>query len=225
MMTLQWIDLRCPVCESNFESMAALSNNDGGQEYVEPTSPSAQAAMLPFLVHVCRRCGYAGGGDDFGDGIEISDSLRDFVWTRLAPKLGTSVRIPWLALTVAGSEKYEGAAQIAERRGSDARTVAQLWIRAAWCCVDEDDTEAERYYGRFAAGWFATAMDFYGEVHADERAEMAYQLGELWLRIGDTKHAAAWFERVAEEIIDPDLQRGVMTAAQLQIAAAGRVTK
>src|ERR1044072_9215135 len=106
MMTLQWIDLRCPVGESAFESMAALSNNDGGQEYVEPTSPSAQAAMLPFLVHVCRRCGYAGGGDDFDDAIEISDSVREFVWTQLAPKLGTSVRIPWLALTVAGSEKF-----------------------------------------------------------------------------------------------------------------------
>ena len=225
MMTLQWIDLHCPVCESTFESMAALSSTDSGQQYVEPTSASAQAAMLPFLVHVCRRCGYAGGADDFGDGIEISDSLRDFVWTELSPKLGTSVRIPWLALTVAGSEKYEGAAQIAERRGVDARTVAELWVRAAWCCVDEEDTEAERYYGRFAARWFAKAMDLYGEVHPDERADMAYQLGELWLRIGDTKNAAAWFERVAEEIVDPDLQRSLMYAAQLQIAQAGRVAQ
>jgi hypothetical protein len=76
MMTLQWIDLRCPVCESTFESMAALSPADNGQQYVEPTSRSARAAMLPFLIHVCRRCGYAGGGDDFGDGVEISESLR-----------------------------------------------------------------------------------------------------------------------------------------------------
>ena len=197
MTTLKWIDLRCPVCESVFESMAASSNDEAGQDYtIDPGTPMSMAvAMLPFLVHVCRRCGYTGAVSDFGDDVEITNDVRARVWAELAPQLGTSVRIPWLALTVAGSDKYDGAARIAEWRGGDARHVAELWVRAAWCCVDEDDVEAERYYARHAARWFAKALDVYGEFDDDERTTMAYRLGELWLRIGDTRQANAWFER------------------------------
>jgi|RhiMetdeSRZDD1v2_1073273.scaffolds.fasta_scaffold207557_2 uncharacterized protein len=224
MMTLQWIDLRCPVCESTFESMAALASDDDGQHYIDPTAPATNAAALPFLLHVCRRCGYTGSIADFGEGVEISQELRERVLAELAPKLGTSVRIPWLALTVPGSDKYDGAARIAEWRGDSARHVAQLWIRAAWCCLEEDDVEAERYYARFAARWFANALDLYGEIDDDERATMAYRLGELWLRIGDTTQASGWFERVAGEIVDPESQRTLLEAAQLQLEAqrAGR---
>jgi uncharacterized protein (DUF2225 family) len=178
--------------------------------------------VLPFLVHVCRRCGYVGGVSDFGDDVQVTQDVRDRVWSELAPQLGTSVRIPWLALTIAGSDKYDAAARIAEWRGDDARRVGELWIRAAWCCLDEDDVEAERYYARYAARWFAKALDVYGEIDGEERASMAYQLGELWLRIGDAKQASTWFERVAGEIVDPDGQRMILEAAQLQAQRAGR---
>jgi hypothetical protein len=157
MTTLRWIDLRCPVCESVFESMAALSTDDKGPYYIHPSARGTSVAVLPFLIHVCRRCGYAGGVGDFDDDVEVTDELRRRVWSELAPELGTSVRIPWLALTVAGSDKYDGAARIAEWRGDDARYVAELWIRAAWCCTDEEDVEAERYYARRAARWFERA--------------------------------------------------------------------
>ena len=197
MLTLEWIDLHCPVCASVFESMAASSTDDEGHDYyIDPSTPVSTAiAMLPFLVHVCRRCGYTGAVSDFGEDVEITDDLRARVWAELAPQLGASVRIPWLALTIAGSDKYDGAARIAEWRGDDARHVAELWIRAAWCCVDEDDVEAERYYARHAARWFAKALDVHGEFADDERATMAYRLGELWMRIGDLGQASAWFDR------------------------------
>ena len=156
MTKLEWIDLRCPLCESSFESMAVLSNDDG-QQYLEPSARGTTVAVLPFLLHVCPRCGYTGGVADFDDGVEISDELRQHVLTELAPELATSVRIPWLALTVAGSDKYDGAARIAEWRGDDPRYVAELWIRASWCCADENDVEAERYYARKAARWFERA--------------------------------------------------------------------
>jgi uncharacterized protein (DUF2225 family) len=224
MMTLKWIDLRCPCCESVFESMAASSSDDNGQYSIDPSVPATSAAaVLPYLIHVCRRCGYAGGVSDFGDGVEVTDDVRAVVSSELSA-LRASVRIPWLALTLAGSDKYDGAARIAEWRGDDARRVAELWVRAAWCCLDEDDVEAERYYARHAARWFAKALDVYGEIDDAERASMAYQLGELWLRIGDTKQASAWFARVAEEIVDPEGQRTIMEAAQLQAQRAGRTS-
>ena len=197
MMTLKWIDLHCPVCESVFESMAASANDEAGQDfYIDASTPASIAiAVLPFLVHVCPRCGYVGSVADFGDEVEITDDVRARVQAELAPHLGTSVRIPWLALTVAGSDKYDGAARIAEWRGDDARRVAELWVRAAWCCVDEGDVEAERYYTRHAARWLANALDSFGEFDENEQTTMAYRLGELWLRIGDTRQANAWFER------------------------------
>jgi hypothetical protein len=197
MLTLKWIDLHCPVCASVFETMAASSSDDEGQDYyIDPSAPvSTAVAVLPFLVHACPRCGYAGAVRDFGEDIEITEDVRTRVWAELAPQLGVSVRIPWLALTVAGSDKYDGAARVAEWRGADARHVAELWVRAAWCCVDEHDIEAERYYARHAARWFAKALDVYDEFAGDERATMAYRLGQLWLRIGDTTQANAWFDR------------------------------
>ena len=197
MLTLKWIDLHCPVCASVFESMAASSADEEGHDYyIDPSTPVSTAiAMLPFLVHVCRRCGYTGAVSDFGEDVEISDDLRARVRAELAPQLGASVRIPWLALTVAGSDKYDAAARIAEWRGGDARHVAELWIRAAWCCVDESAVEAERYYARHAARWFAKALDVCGEFAEDERTTMAYRLGELWTRIGDLSQANVWFER------------------------------
>ena len=194
--TLKWIDLRCPVCESVFESMAASSTGDDGDYYIEPSTPaSVSVAVLPFLIHVCHRCGYAGAVSDFRESLELSDDVRALVWSELAPQLGASVRIPWLALTVAGSDKYDGAARIAQWRGDEELRVAGLWIRAAWCCIEEDDVEAERYYARHAARCFAKALDAYADLSDHERAYIAHQLGELWLRIGDEKQANAWFER------------------------------
>lgn len=219
MLTLQWIELRCPVCTSTFESMAAVSVREPDHQSTETSAPTADASLLPYFVHVCNRCGYTGAVEDYGDGIEISPRLRDRVWAELAPALGTSVRIPWLPFTVPGSEKYEGAAKVAEWRGAEALTIAEFWIRAARCALNEDDHEAERYYARFAARWFAEALERPGEVDPEDRASITYHLGELWLRIGDVRQASGWFARVATEVVDPEAQRWVVEAARQQILA------
>jgi hypothetical protein len=47
MMTLQWIDLHCPVCESVFESMAASANDEAGQDYyIDPSAPASIAIVM-----------------------------------------------------------------------------------------------------------------------------------------------------------------------------------
>jgi hypothetical protein len=42
---------------------------------------------------------------------------------------------------------------------------------------------------------------------------MAYNLGELCLHIGYLREAAAWFQQVAHEVIDPEAQRPLVEAA------------
>ena len=38
------------------------------------------------------------------------------------------------------------AARVAEWQGMEVRYIADLLLRAAWCCVDEGDIEAERFF-------------------------------------------------------------------------------
>jgi hypothetical protein len=75
---------------------------------------------------------------------------------------------------LAGSDKYEFAAKVATWQGAEPRRVADLLLRAAWCCVDEGDTEAERYFRRQAAWAFERALASYDGVERDERAVLTY---------------------------------------------------
>jgi len=120
----------------------------------------------------------------------------------LAPTLAPSVRMRWLVLAAPGSEKYGGAAKVAEWRGADPPTVGDLWIRAARCALDERDPEAERYYARFVARWFTQALEC-GDIEPESRAGMAHGLAELWLHIGHLQSAAGGFRQVPHEVSIP----------------------
>ena len=215
MPTLQWIQLGCPVCVTRFDSMAAVGNEADGASAAGAGSPSA-AGVLPSLVHVCCRCGYAGRVDDFADEVFITRAVRDRVWRELATTLAPSVRMPWLVLTACGSEKYEGAAKVAEWRGAGPLTIGDLWISAARSALDEGDHEAERYYARLAARWFTLALEL-GGVDPGQRAGLTLGLGALWVRIGDVQSGADWFRRVEREIVDPQAQRSLVEAAARQV--------
>jgi uncharacterized protein (DUF2225 family) len=146
---------------------------------------------------------------DFTESAEPSEGLREFVWTSLAPTLEREV--------LSGSLKYEHAAKVAEWQGSEPRYLADLYLRAAWCAVDEMDSEAERFFRRKAAWRFAEALEMFGGVPADERAVLTYLVGELWRRIGDNAQAAPWFAKVPGEITDETAQGWVIAAADQQL--------
>jgi len=206
MTTLQQIELRCPVCETRFRSQAVVSTNSFGGKRTDFHERAAGTQPLPYLVHMCGRCGFSGTEADF-EGAEVRPPLRERVWSELAPVVSPSVT---------GSEKYEAAAKVAEWQGAEARHVADLLLRAAWCCVDEGDVEAERYFRRKAAWAFERALGGYDGVARDERAVLTYLVGELWRRAGDTVRAALWFDRVRGEVSDLATQRWIVEAARQQ---------
>jgi len=115
-----------------------------------------------------------------------------------------------------GSEKYEAAAKVADWQSSEPRHVADLLLRAAWCCVDENDVEAERFFRRKAAWKFEEALASFDGVPREERAVLSYLVGELWRRVGDQKRAAIWFNTVADEVTDQQTQRWIIDAARQQ---------
>ena len=207
MTVLQQIDLRCPVCENQFRSQAVVSTNSFGGKRTDFHERAAGTQPLPYLVHTCDQCGYSGSERDFGDEAEVSPMLREQVWNQLAPQISRGL---------SGSEKYEAAARVAEWQGLEPRHVADLLLRAAWCCVDEGDVEAERFFRRKAAWAFEEALASWDGVAAEERAVLTYLVGELWRRVGDQRQACEWFHRVADEVVDGSTQQCVMDAARQQ---------
>lgn len=208
MTTLQQIELHCPICDSTFRSQAVVSTNSFGGKRTDFHERAAGTQPLPYLVHTCSRCGYSGAERDFSEEAEVTATLREHVWNELTPRLPTE------ALT--GSEKYELAARIAEWQSAEPRHVADLLLRAAWCCVDESDVEAERFFRRKAAWMLERALDSYDGVVAEERAVLTYLVGELWRRVGDVKLAADWFNRVASEVTESHAQQWILDAARQQ---------
>jgi hypothetical protein len=155
---------------------------------------------------MCSRCGYSGAERDFAEEVEVSPTLKEHVWTELAPAIEKA--------PVTGSEKYEAAAKVAEWQGMGPRHVADLLLRAAWCCVDEGDTEAERYSRRHAAWALEESLAPYDGVGRHERALLTYLVGELWRRVGDRARAHTWFARVPDEVTDDATQQWIPAAAR-----------
>lgn len=214
MTTLQQIKLRCPVCETHFASLAGGTSSAARTRRSDFRNDGPGRSTLPYLVHVCVCCGYAGHAEQFDPSVEITPEVRERVWSELAPKLPAVPSM--LLLPNAGSEKYEAAAKVAQWQQADARYVAELWLRGAWCCEDEGDTEAERYFRRKAAWSFDQALDSYDGIAREERAAIAYLVGELWRRIGDDAQAAEWFARVPYEVVDEQSQEYIVAVARRQ---------
>jgi hypothetical protein len=208
MTTLQQIELTCPVCETHFRSQAVVSTNSFGGKRTDFHERAAGTQPLPYLVHMCNRCGYTGAERDFTEEADVSPTLREQVWSELAPQIAKPA--------VLGSEKYEAAAKVAEWQGMEPRHVADLLLRAAWCCVDEGDIEAERFFRRKAAWAFERALDGFDGVAQEERAVLTYLVGELWRRVGDQERARQWFDQVPQEVADASTQQWVIDAARQQ---------
>ncbi|MDF2771389.1 MAG: hypothetical protein K0S86_883 [Geminicoccaceae bacterium] len=208
MTTLQQIELHCPICDSTFRSQAVVSTNSFGGKRTDFHERAAGTQPLPYLVHTCNRCGYSGAERDFSEEAEVTPTLREHVWNELTPRLPTEA--------LSGSEKYELAAKIAEWQAMEPRHIADLLLRAAWCCVDEADIEAERFFRRKAAWMLERALASYDGVVAEERAVLTYLVGELWRRVGDGALATSWFDRVPSEITDAQSQQWILDAARQQ---------
>lgn len=208
MTTLHLIELTCPICESFFRSQTVLATNAFGGKRTDFHERAAGTQPLPYFIHMCSRCGYAGVERDFAADVDPTDRLRENVWCELMPALAREL--------TSGSLKYEHAAKVAEWQRSDPRYLGDLYLRAAWCCVDEDDVEAERYFRRKAAARFAEALNSYDIVPRHERAVLTYLVGELLRRVGNRRESLQWFDRVVSEITEPSAQEWVLQVAHQQ---------
>ena len=89
MTTLQQIELRCPICDTRFRSQEVVSTNSFGGKRTDFHERAAGTQPLPFLVHMCNRCGYSGAERDFTEEADVTPVLREHVWNELAPQIST----------------------------------------------------------------------------------------------------------------------------------------
>lgn len=142
---------------------------------------------LAHLVHTCPSCGLTGEEDAFFE--EVDDRTRELIAERLTPLVRAEAPPP-------PSRRHEFAAWLAEWRGLPPGTVAQYYLSAAWCCVDEERA-AEADHRRRAIAGFEQALAGH-DLGSRDRAAFTYLIGELHRRIGDAEQAAEWLGRAEE---------------------------
>jgi uncharacterized protein (DUF2225 family) len=204
-MTTTWPEsFTCPIDGEVFEEEVVVSSNRVGTH--TDFRPMVMGVFaIAHEVHACPKCGFAGYEDDFS--AEHDDDFKAWVLSELGKELATG--------PLEGGLKHVLAARCAERRGGSAQALANLYIRGAWCASGEDTPKIEARCRREATRFLAEALES-KEVEARERANATYLVGELFRRLGDTKSAATWFDKVAAEIVDHEEQAWILDAATTQ---------
>ena len=150
MTTLRQIELRCPVCDNEFKSQSVVSTNAFGGKRTDFHERAAGTQPLAYLIHMCSECGYSGARSRFQRRRRRESGSQ----AARVPRAGAApsvVRLPARRSTKPRPRSRSGREWIT-------RHVADLLLRAAWCCVDEGDIEAERYFRRLACRAFEEAL-------------------------------------------------------------------
>lgn len=206
MPTIKQIELTCPNCDLSFTSASVDQTAIKGRRRTD-FHVLAEGQPLSYGVHVCERCGFAGIEQWFIDG-GVSYEVKRRVWDELTPRLSEA--------QLTASEKYEFAAKVAAWDGATDREIGDLWLRAAWCCVEEADVEAERFYRIRAVTAFEDCLAKFDGTPRQERPALTYLVGELWRRIGHMDRARQWFQRVANEVANSSEDRWFLRWARQQ---------
>jgi hypothetical protein len=113
MTTLHLIALTCPICAEDFHSQSVIATDGFGGKRTDFHERASGMQPLPYFVHLCTHCGYAGVERDFTDPAPVSDEVRVHVRTRLTPALVDE--------TLSGMLKYEHAANASAKRHAACR--------------------------------------------------------------------------------------------------------
>jgi hypothetical protein len=182
-------NVNCPNCDETIEITVLTSTNTFGGQSTDFHSHAAGFSPLPLAINTCPHCAYSGFVSDFTEPIPLSAALKEKIAQELTPLLGRD--------GVAASDSYAFTAKLAEWRGASARTIADIYVRAAWCCVDTGNTVDEPTYRKRAIEYFLKAMAD-GEIKDDEQPAITYLIGEFYRRIGETDKARDWFNKVID---------------------------
>ncbi|MBI4872356.1 MAG: DUF2225 domain-containing protein [Candidatus Riflebacteria bacterium] len=224
------IRLTCPCCGTGFTSPVAIE-----QPVLRVRSDlyrqAAGASQLAYQIHACPRCGFAGNQQAFARPT-LSEAHRARVLRDLMPRVrgyyeepskptgmqSLAALMPRCTSSVKdrvpGHVKYLCAAMVAEWLGESDSLVADYLLKAGWCA--EEGGLQPRDALLSAVAHFERSLARQTELRRDQRATVAYLVGELYRRLGDPARANAWFSTVAREVVDPGEQSWLVDAARRQ---------
>lgn len=208
MTTFHTVEETCPVCDETVEVRHLMSTNTFGGQDTDLRTRAVGWDPLHIAIATCPACGY-------------SDLAHYFSKPRpdLTEAIGQRVREAFAPLRderVTTSVGYSRAARIAIWRGAGPLEIADLFLRAAWCCADEGDAQGEHTYRLAAIEYFEQALAT-GQLGEELQPVITYLVGELYRRVGQAEQAAIWFDRVL--VLDGSLQESldwVLKAARQQ---------
>jgi uncharacterized protein (DUF2225 family) len=189
------IDLTCPACLQLFGSIKVSAMPKIVQKATDCREVyHANVRVLPYCVHLCEACGYAGYASAFRDH-EIDVGTR----SRIAQELEWN--IDWAKRSTV--EKFHHALKCAEWLDEPIKALGDLALNASWASFEENDAEAARYFRRAAAAHFDAALKQYDGVAARDRAGVTYIMGELYRRLGQQDLADQWYRQAEVESTTP----------------------
>ncbi|MCS7187655.1 MAG: DUF2225 domain-containing protein [Armatimonadota bacterium] len=174
----------CPKCRLLFKSIVIASYG-----YLEKDTdfyPNYWGFNpLPHFVHRCPGCGFVAYEDEF------EEPTQQVLLEELPEDPNDS-----------GVTRYSDAAAYYAEKGEDKLVIATCYLKAGWCARIEGKRKEERIMLAKAAQWFTEALDE-GTVEEEERAVIAYLIGELHRRCRRFEEALKFFERAKREPVTP----------------------
>lgn len=209
MTVLRARSVHCPICDNSFRTNLVESTNAFGGKTTDFRERAAGVSPLPHQIHLCPSCYFCGLDHCFFLEKEGPEILVDHLWIAQAI-------VPRLSASPSTAEKYEAAAYIYEKAGEDSRSVGDLFLRAAWACVEEKDTEAERYFRKKSIQCFEKALESFDAIESDDKPVYMYLTGELHRRCGQIQQAREWFDKCIEQAKGMSNKQWVADAALQQ---------
>jgi uncharacterized protein (DUF2225 family) len=207
MTTFHEADTRCPCCDAEVKVRVLTSPNTFGGQHTDFHSVAVGFPPLPIMMNTCPNCGFSGYERAFLEPVPLSAELRAHIERELTPQ----VRLA----PPNGGKRYEFAARISQWQGAPALQTADLYLRAAWCCVDEGTPAEEIDYRLAAIDYFQQALAN-GDISPQHEPNITYLIGELYRRVGDEKPAQEWFNKVIERAESDPTWKGIAEAAAQQ---------
>jgi uncharacterized protein len=185
-------EVDCPVCETLVEIKVLMTTNTFGGQDTDFRTHAAGYDPLHIAISICPTCGFSGFELAFKQPPSLDPSQKSRIRDTLKPEADERGRIRT-------SVKYANAARIALWHTQPLENVADLFLRAAWCCADERDADGERTYRLAAIEHFEQALDK-SALQIENRYALEYLIAELYRRIGDAETANARFDELIETL-------------------------